>query len=148
MELRRIVTGETSREVSMPVSDGRPPLLRVPGSDPGVQVTEFWRDEGLPPELRGRTDPVVATAATGPLERGFTWRTVELDAGASTGAADGDRLELVVLLEGQALLTLGDDERAVSPGDCVVLQGTGARWTNPGQGICVMSVLTVAAPRT
>ncbi|MFA5883115.1 MAG: cupin domain-containing protein [Acidimicrobiia bacterium] len=142
---RRVVTGPDGI-----VSDGPASLtVDIPG---GVGVTELlWlgaplrtvedayerTDAGFPlePPPGGMSARIIRLPSTG------EWLAVEGDDPTTPGLHATDTLDLVVVLDGEIVLGMGDDtESVLRAGDFVVQRGARHRWRVAGDAPCTYFV--------
>lgn len=167
MDTRRYVTGETASGLSTLVSGGRPPAVRTDGEGVAISISEVWSAQDVPPSLSESSDPVVNQIGDLGSETELRWRMVVIQPNTATGWSQSgpaaqeegvDRkalaewlgghgtLGMVVVVQGEIVLCVDDDERIMVAGECVVQQGTRHRWENRSQGTCTLSMLLLANP--
>jgi hypothetical protein len=133
---RRVVTGHDAGGKSVVLGDGPPPQHHpMHGPAIGADFHEMWSATDTIPEL-------TSIEAKEPNERPFTIMPVTghllriLDVyplkhgGKRTAMHRTRTLDYVVLIEGELVLILDDDEVILKPGDVVVQRGTDHAWEN------------------
>jgi mannose-6-phosphate isomerase-like protein (cupin superfamily) len=133
---RRVVTGHDAGGKSVVESDGPPPQHHpMHGAGVGADFHEMWGDAATVPDLTSRV-------GREPNERPFTIMPVSghllrildvyplTDGGKRTAMHRTRTLDYVVVIEGELVLILDDNEVTLRPGDVVVQRGTDHAWEN------------------
>jgi mannose-6-phosphate isomerase-like protein (cupin superfamily) len=133
---RRVVTGHDALGRSIVLWDGAPPQHHpMRGSGVGAEFHEMWSDANTIPEL-------TSVVSRDPNERPFTLmpaaghllRILDVyplqDGGKRTVMHRTRTLDYVVVIEGELVLILDDNEVILKPGDVVVQRGTDHAWEN------------------
>ena len=148
---RRVVTGHDQTGKSVVLSDGPPPQHHaMHGAGVGADFIELWSAENAIPELgsiEGRE----------PNERKFTIMPASghllriLDVyplkagGRRTPMHRTQTLDYVVVIEGELVLLLDDDEVTLKQGDVVVQRGTNHAWENRSDRLARAAFFHIAA---
>jgi hypothetical protein len=176
MEVRRIVTGQTSAGAAV-VSDTRVEPITV-GLMPGAEFHAIWGGDSTPAiPTNGSSATAPTTWFPGPGGFRFGLFTLgpanagypsDFDLGAAItelgerlpgmlevlepdhpGMHTTDTVDYVIVLSGATWLELDNGERhLVRAGDVVVQNGTRHAWHNAGEEPCVMAVAIIGADRT
>jgi uncharacterized cupin superfamily protein len=123
--VRRVVTGLDGQGRSIVATDGPPPC-QVRGDE---MVTHLLYETGgaLSSPLQGG-DTFTNDIAVAPIGRGVSWRLLEIAPGANI-VQFGGTLDLVVVLQGDAVLEFGSGEPLpLRPNDCLVNRGLEVAW--------------------
>jgi naringenin degradation protein FdeH len=134
--IRRVVTGHDASGKSSVLSDGPPPQHHpMRGSAVGADFFEIWNSPKPVPEL-------ASTERREPNERAFTimpasghlLRIIDIypakDGGKRTVMHRTETLDYVVVIQGEVVLVLEDDELTLRQSDAVVQRGTNHAWEN------------------
>ena len=165
MAVRRVATGHDEAGKSVVVFDGP-----TPGHFENGRATfdELWATDGHPPRLAGDEDPAdVERAVLQPSPGGIRWRVVTYPperAGPATPAEplatvdggdayeEGDprwhtthSIDFGIVLAGEIVLALDDEEVHLQAGDCVVQRGTRHAWYNRSSEPAIMSFVLISA---
>jgi quercetin dioxygenase-like cupin family protein len=145
--MKRVVTGNNQDGKSVFVSTGEPP--RIVTSTYGNQLTYCWTTPGIPvvPGSSG-DDPTLTMTSNFPAPGGTSFFLVEFPGNAETRMHTTDTVDYGTVLSGEIWLILDDGaEVHLTPGDCVVQNGTQHAWHNRTSEPCVMVGVTVGAER-
>lgn len=169
-KFRRIVTGHDAQGVARVVSDENARHLLQRPSRPGVTLTNFWRTDGTPAEYDGATETCEGLFILHPPPNGTVFRCVEFlpedpqvlatldgksafaEMGAGANIVEGarhpfmhrtDSLDYAVILSGEIVMLLDEDEVHLSTGDVVVQRGTNHAWSNRGTEPCVIAFVLI-----
>jgi mannose-6-phosphate isomerase-like protein (cupin superfamily) len=166
MGVRRVVTGVNDRGRSCVVADGATPAH---ASNVRADFDEMWILDALPPDPGDPRDPVADLGAVRlkPPAGGITWRVVTYPPGmgdpdrpppALTNIEGGGAYEhgdprwhtthsvdFAVVISGELVLGLDEEEVQLRAGDCVVQRGTRHAWFNRGSEPCVVSFVLISA---
>ena len=133
MTTRRIVTGHLADGRSVVLDDSPVPHVRIL---PGAAFDEVWAT-GQAPEPLGLAPPGEPTSGApmiGPAPGGSTIRMIEFaPASAGGGRSPMHRTRSVdygIVIEGEMILILTDQEVVLRPGDVVIQRGTDHAWEN------------------
>ncbi len=112
----------------------------------------LWQTDRVPTTL-----PVEKDVTQGGLPRlaetfaGTRFYTAELPAGDAAPSIPmhrADSVDYVVVMRGEIVLRVGDEEeRTLRAGDCLVQLGATHTWENRGDEACQLAVVVVAANR-
>jgi mannose-6-phosphate isomerase-like protein (cupin superfamily) len=133
---RRVVTGHDAHGRSVVLSDAPPPQHHpMHGRHVGADFHEMWSESDTIPTL-------TSISAQEPNERPFTimpgaghlLRILDVyplkDGGKRTVMHRTRTLDYVVLIEGELVVILDDEEVTLKAGDVVVQRGTDHAWEN------------------
>jgi len=136
MSSRRVVTGHDENGKSIVLSDGPPPQNHpMHGSDIGADFHEMWSDRHVVPSLS-------SVPASEPNDRPFTimptaghlMRVIDIYppqlGGKRTVMHRTRTLDYAVVIEGEVVLILDDEEVHLKKSDVVVQRGTDHAWEN------------------
>ncbi len=144
--MKRVVTGHDPDGSAVFVSTGAPP--RTVTSQYGGQVTYCWKTSGPPIVPAGGTDPTLAMASHYPELDGTSCVTVRFPGDFHGGLHTTDTVDYVFVLSGEIWLVLETGaEVHLTPGDCVVQNGTGHGWHNRSSEPCLIVGVMVGAIR-
>lgn len=174
LDIRRVVTGHDAGGRAVCIEDGfAPRRIRNPRR-PGVAVADLWRTDRAPASLEQGDRTLEGPVALEPAETGTVFRIVEFqpedaralddvdpsEAFAAMGAEDRlvpnarhpfmhrtDTVDYAVVLSGEIILLLDDEDILLRAGDVVVQRGTNHSWANRGQEACRMGFVLVDAAR-
>ncbi|MFY1599685.1 cupin domain-containing protein [Micromonospora sp. WMMD737] len=172
-KVRRIVTGHMpDGETTVIFDNTATEVLEVAGW-PGAGVTELWSTDECPADL-DQTHDRVRPMRHDPTPQGSLFRVVEIppetglavdtdaafeamgtahrpDAAAKSRHASmhrTDSVDYIVVIFGQMTMLMTDGtEVLLTPGDCVVQQGTTHAWVNRGSEPCVIAAVLIDGRR-
>lgn len=157
---RRVVTGHDKNGRAIVVSDAPTPHLRASPHRPNVIYHNMWATDSMPVKIHGPTDPVTEAMAVPPVKNGVNFRIVEIDpesfyppqtleagrkAFESMGAVAHaltdtpskhplmhrtKSVDYGIVLEGELVLVLDEEEVVLRAGDVVIQRGTNHAWAN------------------
>ncbi len=166
--IRRVVTGHRNGK-SVVLDDTQIPTQVIPFS--GVDYTELWETVGIPsipfagedykkqltiemPDAGGTRlrlgllppdEEVVAKAREEGVDIVQEWRKANDD---DWGMHTTDTIDYIVILSGEISMELDDGvEVHLTPGDCVIQNGTRHAWRNRGTENCVVLAVCIGANR-
>jgi hypothetical protein len=156
--VRRVVTGEDAQRRSRTVADGTSPAVRDVPERPGYRVTNVWATTGGPTRVdapdviaahQGIAPPPGGTIlriidippdATDPAERkrqiaatfGQLYRDADhhLENAAHPGMHRTDTVDYAIILAGELVSILDEDETVLRAGDVLIQRGTNHAWAN------------------
>lgn len=156
--MKRIVTGHAPDGASVILMQEP---IKTAYELAGIEVKDVWLTDSMPASLAGKADPIERAYQTHPPRSGTVFRLVVFPPpGARRGeaneaASEDDRnfygphstrtVDYVVVLSGRLVMTVGDSEVTLDPGDCVVQLGAEHDWRNAGAGPCVIAAVLVSA---
>ncbi len=170
--IRRVVTGHDENGRAICVSDAAATDILQRPNRPGVTLTNLWKCDTSPAEYDGSEDTVGGPFILQPPEKGSAFRVVEFEpedpevmktldgktAFADMGAASAivedarhpfmhrtDSVDYAVILSGEIIMLLDDDDVHLKAGDVVVQRGTNHAWANRGTEPCRIAFILVDA---
>lgn len=144
--MKRIVTGHSSGGKAVFVSIGEPP--RTVTSPSGVLFTYCWGTSGPPIVPASGDDPTLAMSAFFPASDGTSYFLAQFPGHFEGRMHTTDTVDYVTILSGEVWLVLDDGATVrLTPGDCVVQNGTQHSWHNRTPEPCVCAVAMVGAKR-
>ncbi|WNG37398.1 cupin domain-containing protein [Archangium minus] len=169
--VRRVVTGHDAQGRSIVVSDGAPPVVIRAKEIPGLAFHEIWATMSTPAALEGEGEPT-AKRGIPPPPNGTVIRIVDippdkpLEADAARASFESlgsshsataeaasphplmhktETVDYGIVLEGEIVLVLDNEERVLGPGDIVVQRGTNHAWANRSGRSCRMAFILIDA---
>ena len=170
--IRRVVTGHNNNGRAVCVSDDTASnILQLPNR-PGVTQTNLWKCATSPAEYDGAEETVGGPFILQPPEGGSVFRIVEFEpedpevlktldgkaAFAEMGASDAiiedarhpfmhrtNTVDYAVILSGNIIMMLDDEDVHLKAGDVVVQRGTNHAWSNQGTETCRIAFILVDA---
>lgn len=152
---RRVVTGHDAQGKSVVVSDGMPPNIRDKGT--GVDFLEIWNTAGTPALLHAsEPEPTDGPLNVPPPPLGSKIRLNDFYPGhirKLPPRADGRHpmmhrtrsVDYGIVLEGEIIMILDEQEVRLSAGDIVVQRGTDHAWENRSDSVCRMAFILIGA---
>jgi mannose-6-phosphate isomerase-like protein (cupin superfamily) len=143
--MKRVVTGYDQDGKSVVVTTGEPPC-GVTGEH--VRLMYCWETKGLPVLPGEQQDPTLMMTTPFPGPDGTTFVIAQLAGNSQAGMHMSDTVDYLAILSGEMWLVLDSGtEVLLTPGDCVVQNGTMHAWDNRGSEPCVWSAVLVGANR-
>ena len=144
--MKRVVTGHDQDGKSVFVSIGEPP--RTVTSQYGAQITYCWGTSGSPVVPASGDDPTLAMSSIYPAPGGTSFVIAQFPGNHQGGMHTTDTVDYVTILSGEMWLVLDDGaEVHLTPGDCVVQNGTRHIWHNRKPEPCMFVGVQVGAKR-
>ena len=144
--MKRVVTGHDQDGQSVFVSIGEPP--RIVTSGQGTQLTYCWGTHGTPVVPAGEDDPTLAMASIYPAPGGTSFVIAQFPGNHQGRMHTTDTVDYITILSGEIWLVLDNvAEVHLTPGDCVVQNGTRHAWHNRQPEPCVFVGVSVGATR-
>ena len=152
---RRIVTGHTPDGISVVLSDGMPPNVR--DKDTGVDFVEIWNTSAVPATITAsEPEPTDGPLVVPPAAGGTKIRLNDFYPGHIERLpvrADGRHkmmhrtrsIDYGIVLEGEIVMVLDQEEVHLRAGDIVVQRGTDHAWENRTDRVCRMAFILVSA---
>ena len=126
---RRVVTGHDERGVSVFAADGPVPVART--APDGARFYEIWSTDAMPaPIAAAEPDPTLTALTVPPTPDGTKIRINEFPPGVVSPVHRTQSVDYGIVLDGEVVLVLDDDETVLRAGDVVVQRGTSHRWEN------------------
>jgi len=148
---RRVVTGHDASGKSVILSDGLPPQDHpMQGQAIGADFVEMWNSPEPIPTLSSLPDgePTARPFAIMP-KSGHLVRIIDIYpasmGGKRTVMHRTRTLDYAVVIEGEIVLVLDDEEVVLGPGAIVVQRGTDHAWENRGDVVTRMAFFHIAA---
>jgi hypothetical protein len=173
--IRRIVTEEGPDGRSRIVADGPSPSIKTVTERPGYQVVNLWCTSASPPRIQ-EPDAIADHAGLPPPARGTLVRIVDYppehgDAGnrrdqqAATfgqlfkqtehrvdsrhpGMHRTDTIDYAIILEGEIVAILDEQETVMRRGDIMIQRGTAHAWANRSGRSARIAFVLVDAERS
>jgi hypothetical protein len=156
--VRRIVTEEGSDGRSRIVSDGSSPSTRTVPERPGYRITNLWRTSASP-SIINEPDMIVKHSELAPPDGGTLLRIVDyppeandattrrlqqaatfgqlfteadhrLEGSKHPGMHRTETIDYAIVLEGEIVAILDEEETVMRQGDIMVQRGTAHAWAN------------------
>lgn len=156
--IRRVVTGDDAQGRSRIIEDGPSPSVRVVAERPGYRVSNLWCT-GAAPSSIDAPDAIAAHQGVGPPTNGTVFRIIDIppepedpqqlklaleatfanmyrDAhravkpGEHPGMHRTDTVDYALMLAGELVAILDDQETVLRPGDVLIQRGTRHAWAN------------------
>ena len=144
--MKRVVTGHDQDGKAVFVSIGEPP--RTVTSQYGARITYCWGTSDPPVVPAGGDDPTLAMASIYPAPGGTSFAIAQFPGNHQGGMHTTDTVDYVTILSGEIWLVLDNGaEVHLTPGDCVVQNGTQHVWHNRKPEPCMFVGVQVGAKR-
>lgn len=156
-QVRRIVTGHDAHGKSVFLEDGPTPQ-REERSNARVRYHELWNTEGSPAPIHAVEphEPNDRPLQLPPPPGGTILRIIDVHPGNHKGMALRDdgrtsamhrtrTIDYAVVLDGDIVAVLDDDERLMSTGDVLIQRGTDHAWENRSDRSCRMLFVLIDA---
>ena len=144
--MKRVVTGHNQDGKSVFVSIGEPP--RVVTSEHGNQITYCWGTQRTPAVPATGDDPTLTMSSHFPAPGGTSFIIIQMSGNSESRMHQTDSVDYAMIVAGEIWLVLDDGaEVHLTPGDCVVQNGTRHAWHNREPEPCVMVGAVVGAER-
>jgi len=166
-KVRRVITGHDKNGKAIVIADGDAPAVRTNPKRPGHISTDIWKTDSAPVIVRANmADPTGGPKQIHPPSRGTVFRISELQpeppefrnmsaeqarevfkAMGNEKAWKGSRhpmmhrtesLDYAVVLEGEIVMMLDDEDVHLKQGDVVIQCGTNHAWSNRSDKPCKM----------
>lgn len=171
--VRRVVTGDTTQGLSRIVADGAPSALTVP-ERPGYRVCNLWVTSDTPAPIAA-PDTVAAHKGVSPPKRGTVLRVIDYPPDAEDPAERKRQLaatfgtlypdaehhvddkhpgmhrtmtvDYAIILEGEIVAMLDEEETVLRAGDILVQRGTNHAWANRSDRIARICFVLIDGAR-
>lgn len=139
MKIRRIVTGHNSngKSVIKWVSE----IEAIQGRS-GFSQAPMWATEQLPVRLT-EEDPATWEIGT-TIAGGSVFRVIRFDPGVAERWHRTDSIDYAVVLSGEIIMQLDEEEILLKAGDVLVQQATMHSWVNRGAEPCIIAFVLLA----
>jgi quercetin dioxygenase-like cupin family protein len=136
------VTGHDARGVSVFASDGLVPVVRT--APDGAYFYEIWGTPAAPaPVGASEPDPTEGSLAVPPAPAGTKIRINEFPPGVVSPVHRTQSIDYGIVLSGEVVLVLDENETELRAGDVVVQRGTSHRWENRSDVTARMAFILV-----
>jgi len=146
--IRRIVTGHDDKGVAKVLIDG--PATNVRSTRPGSGSTLIWSTHETPADIsmgENAEDLGARILGTAPPENGSRFTINDIPPGRPGVMHRTETLDYAILLSGELVAILDEDETVMRAGDILIQRGTSHAWANrSGEIARICFVLTDAAP--
>lgn len=144
MKVRRVVTGHKP--------DGKATVIIDEESQdtvsfrPGAKVWNIWSTDRLPADNEDTADGAKQITGTA-KKNGSVFRVIEYAPGVTPRNHRTDSIDYAIILSGEIVMELDDEEVTLRAGDVLVQRGTIHNWVNRTDKPCIIAfVLIDAAP--
>jgi quercetin dioxygenase-like cupin family protein len=139
---RRVVTGHDQRGVSVFAEDGPVPVVRT--APDGAYFYEIWGTDAMPaPIAAAAPDPTVGALTVPPTPNGTKIRINEFPPGVVSPVHRTQSVDYGIVLEGEVVLVLDEDETTLRAGDVAIQRGTSHRWENRSGATAQMAFILI-----
>ena len=144
--MKRVVTGHDQDGKSVFVSISEPP--RIVTAQTGSQRTYCWGTSGPRVVPAGGDDPTLTMSSIFPATNGTSFIVIQFPGHHQGHMHTTDTVDYLTILSGELWLELDDGaEVHLTPGDCVVQNGTQHAWHNRTPVPCVCVAVLIGAQR-
>jgi len=168
--IRRVVTGHDENGKAVVMMDGPAPNIVTSEHRPGGR-TNIWRTTSMPASYGGEWDEAAEDVrfTLEPLPNGTNFRISEYppetdadrnidgskafaEVGAAHKIVEGarhpfmhstDTVDYAIVLEGEIVMMLDDDDITLKAGDVVVQRGTNHAWANRSDKLCRIAFILI-----
>jgi naringenin degradation protein FdeH len=139
---RRVVTGHDQRGVSVFADDGPVPVVRT--APDGAYFYEIWGTDATPAPIgAAEPDPTVGALTVPPTPNGTKIRINEFPPGVVSPVHRTQSVDYGIVLEGEVVLVLDEDETTLRAGDVAIQRGTSHRWENRSGSTARMAFILI-----
>lgn len=171
--IRRVVTGHDSAGHSCVIEDGPASSVRTLAIRPGFQAVNLWRTSAAPAPF-DEPDSIAAHVGISPPAGGTVLRIIDIPPEPKDPAAlkamiqgtfgshfkDADRyaeepkhpgmhrtstIDYALILEGEVVAVLDNDETLLKAGDVLIQRGTNHSWANRSDRVCRIAFILIDA---
>ena len=144
--MKRVVTGHDQDGKSVFVSIGEPP--HTVALEHGTQLTYCWKTSGTPVVPATGSDPTLAVSSIYPTLGEISFGIVQVPGNVQGSMHTTDTVDYITIVSGEIWLVLDDGgEVHLTPGDCVIQNGTRHAWHTRTPEPCVFVGVVVGAKR-
>jgi quercetin dioxygenase-like cupin family protein len=112
----------------------------------GNRASLMWMTDDAPADVNSDEDPAYRSIDIEPPERGTVFRVLELMPGKQPYMHRTDTVDYALVLSGECVMLLDDDEEVVlRAGDVLVQRGTWHGWANRSDQPCRLAFVLVGA---
>ena len=173
--IRRIVTEEGADGRACIVADGPSPSVRTVAERPGYRITNLWRTTSSPPSIN-ELDAIADHQGLGPLKGGTVLRVVDyppeqgdaaerkrqqaasfgqlfkdaehrIESDKHPGMHRTETIDYAIVLEGEIVAILDDNETIMKAGDIMIQRGTAHAWANRSSKPAQIAFVLIDATR-
>jgi quercetin dioxygenase-like cupin family protein len=156
--IRRILTGIDDTGRSRIIEDGTSPSVRTVAERPGYRVTNLWATDAAPADING-PDIVAGLSGVLPPKNGSVIRIIDIppepkdpaereramkasfgklfadaqhapEPGQHPGMHTTDTVDYAILLAGELVAIMDEEEVTMQAGDVLIQRGTNHGWSN------------------
>jgi len=142
VRVRRVVTGHDVQGKAIILYEGL--SEKVVSGRAGQTGTVIWQTSDFPSNNDGDADTATIPVKT-VNPKGTVFRFVEFEPGVAKRVHRTDSIDYGVIVSGEIVMELDEEEVCLRAGDCVVQRGTIHNWVNRGTEPCVIAFVLVAA---
>jgi mannose-6-phosphate isomerase-like protein (cupin superfamily) len=173
LPIRRVVTGDDANGRSRIIEDGPSPAVRTVAERPGYRVTNLWCTAAAPSPI-AEADAIEAHRGVSPPTNGTVLRIIDIppepedpqelqraleatfsnmynDAhravkpGEHPGMHRTDTIDYALMLQGELVAILDDEETVLRAGDVLIQRGTRHAWANRSGAPARIAFVLIAA---
>jgi quercetin dioxygenase-like cupin family protein len=138
-KIRRVVTGHNSEGKGIVKWDGE--IEAIPGR-PGFSQVPLWATKQLPAKLTDE-DPITGEIGTS-IAGGSVFRIARYEPGVAKRNHQTDSIDYAVVLSGEIVMQLDEEEVRLKAGDVIIQRGTMHNWVNRGTEPCIIAFILIA----
>jgi quercetin dioxygenase-like cupin family protein len=142
--MRRIVTGLDRNGRPEALCDGEPTSLHDFGL---TQSVELWMTHGSPAQPEGAGNPTPGEWRLEPPAGGTIFRVATHQPGEEVAIHATQTVDYVIVLAGELMLLLGDQEILLEAGDAVIQQATPHGWANRSTEPCSVAAVLLSTQK-
>jgi quercetin dioxygenase-like cupin family protein len=139
--MKRVVTGLDRNGHPAAVFDGEPTSVEDFGL---TQSVELWTTDRSPPETEGEDDPALGEWRLEPPVGGTIFRVATHQPGEEVAIHATRTVDYVIVLSGELVLLLGDQEILLTAGDVVIQRATPHGWANRSTEPCTVAAVLLS----
>jgi quercetin dioxygenase-like cupin family protein len=139
--MKRVVTGLDRTGHPTALFDGEPTSVEDLGL---TQSVELWMTDRSPPQTAGEDDPVLGEWRLEPPVGGTIFRVATHQPGEEVAIHATHTVDYVIVLSGELVLLLGDEEIVLTAGDVVIQRATPHGWANRSAEPCSVAAVLLS----